>query len=880
MSLRLVDKLVREENYAKALRILIRVREQYPENPYLPAYEERLRALVAAGKSRSEPPVTHLPVEDRLEALVKGPVQYTLPAVESQLNAVAVPPPKTGRPTQPTSGRSGTKEEQRKRVALLSKIASLISQANAYLARNEYDKALEEIARANLLDPENKEIHELEVKIRKAKKDAHHREQERLRIAREEEEAERARRLEEERERVRREEEESRSRREQARRIAQEQKMHLCLRRSREFLEAGLLAEAQSELAFAFVIDPGNRDAAKIEKEIARKHEEIRQAAIERKRKEEEERKREEERLQATIGNAITEAEKASTEADFAEALRIITRAYVLDPTNKDLMAAESGILAARDEWAQRQQEERRAEEEERRREHEQALRRREEEERSRLLAERLAESEAKQKEDEAQIAEHLSRAKSLAEEGKYDQALAEVALAFVINPFSEPVKEVEREVLLAQGTARLRRAPKPDPVAETVPDTLPEVFPEPMAASAADRGDEPAPPAPPEEPPPKSHRRSRLRPKDEPTPEDDVSRMIVAHLEKANVYTSRGDFAQAFDQIAKAYLLSPLDHRIAECESSIQASFVEYQESTESSHSEAEERQAEHTRASGATAVLDSAASKKHNRAGGPDVRPAGEGSVRRRRSRRSRRPVAAALASVAVILLSGLYITNSGNRGQSPDGATSQQPADLEEQSPLEPELASLTRDAPAEDDLPPLREEIPQDVEFASLTAGAATNMKKGNGRPGQTPDTRVEARQEAESAQGGYLPNDTRIQAGGLPKGEGDGMTDTAAGDPQLPVSLDPLAKVRPPEIIRLEKPSFTDIPLKSEIEEEVSVMVEIGVDGQPLQAKIVESTNPLYNHAVIDAVMRSTYRPGQSQAGPITMWMTIPFQFKP
>ncbi|MGB5874891.1 MAG: hypothetical protein WBH56_14320, partial [Bacteroidota bacterium] len=56
MSLRLVDKLVREENYAKALRILIRVREQYPENPYLPAYEDRLRALVAAGKSRSEPP--------------------------------------------------------------------------------------------------------------------------------------------------------------------------------------------------------------------------------------------------------------------------------------------------------------------------------------------------------------------------------------------------------------------------------------------------------------------------------------------------------------------------------------------------------------------------------------------------------------------------------------------------------------------------------------------------------------------------------------------------------------------------------------------------------------------------------------------------------
>ncbi len=697
-----------------------------------------------------------------------------------------------------------------------------------------------------------------------------------MRIAQEEEEAERARRLEEERERVRREEEKTRTRREEARRIAQQQKMALCLRRSREFLETGLLAEAQSELAFAFVIEPGNQDAAEIEKEIARKNEEIRQAAIERKQKEEEERKREEERLLATIRSAIVSAEKASSEADFAEALRIITRAYVVDPGNKDLMAAESGILAARDEWAHRQQEERRAEEEAAKRKHEEELRRKEEEERERLLAERLAESKTKQKEDEARISKHLSKAKSLKEEGNYDQALAEVALGFVINPFSEQVKEVEREVLLAQGAARARNATQAEPVSEPVADTLPELTPGSFAEPAADPEDESASESPPRESPPRSRPRRRLRPKEEPTPEDDVSKMLVSHLEKANVYSSRGDYAQAFDQIGKAYALSPLDRRIAECESSIQARFVEYQESEETPEETGEEMQPDSNRESIESAAPYSPGTGKHTRAGTRDIRPAGTRSARKRKSRTSRRLAVATISSLVIILLSGIYITNPGNNGQSSNASTSQKPADPVQKPGQKPELASLTRDSLPEDELPALRGDIGRDVEGASLKPPGAVIPTSNTSGPG----SRTEPRREIESVDRGNRFDDSQIPTGGVAPGEAEGMSGSTAAKPEVPVNLDPLATVRPPEIIQLEKPSFSDIALKSEIEEEVSVMVEIGADGQPLQAKILKSTNPLYNHAVIDAVMKSVYRPGQSHAGPITMWMTIPFQFKP
>ena len=846
MSLRLVDKLVREENYAKALRVLVRVREQYPDNPYLPAYEERLRVLVDAGKSRSEPPLATLTVDDRLEALAQSPVQYDLPPVERQLNAVATPRPPSEPTVRSSNGNGQRKIDEQKRVGILSKIASLIGQANAYFARNEYDRALEEISRANLLDPDNKDIHDLERKIRKAKEEAHERELEQLRIAQKQEEAERTERLREERERMQREQEETRSRQEEARRIAQEQKLGLCLRRSREFLESGLLAEAQTELAFALVIDPDSRDAAELEREIARKHEEARQAEIERKRREEEERRREEERLQAEIHKAISTAEKASAKADFAEALRVITRAYVLDPTSKDLMSAESGILASRDEWARKQQEELRAKEEEQRRKRDEEQRLKEEEERERLLAERLAEAEAQQKEDEARIEKHLGNAKRLLGDENYDHALAEVALAFVINPFSDAVKGVEREVLLAQGAARTRTAPAPEP--------------------------EPAPP--PEEPPARPSVKRRIRPKDEPQPDDEVRKLIISHLEKASVYASRGNFAAAFDQIAKAHTLAPLDQRVAECEASIQARFVEYQESNakeEENATAGENEGGSRKRKSGKKASATGNQGRGPKKAGRPDLRPAGARSERMKKPVKTRRFVFATAASLAVIVLSGLYINASKNTGRPSEGNDPVQNASLTPEIIEEPGTNPLT---------PPI---VPREQSEASRRdAGTSRQLQERSGDIGTmelaklpvlTPVLR-DSTGDQDQSDGGQ-PSSATISP---PAFEGVGASEKDSQ--MIPEELDPLATVRPPEIIRLDKPTLSEAALKSAIDEEVSVMVEIGVDGQPLQAKIVKSSNPLYNHAVIDAVMNSEYRPGQSHAGPITMWMTIPFKFKP
>jgi len=108
---------------------------------------------------------------------------------------------------------------------------------------------------------------------------------------------------------------------------------------------------------------------------------------------------------------------------------------------------------------------------------------------------------------------------------------------------------------------------------------------------------------------------------------------------------------------------------------------------------------------------------------------------------------------------------------------------------------------------------------------------------------------------------------------------DSLTEDA-GDLYATTALPGATLTQAPQIMRLSRPQLTDISRRSETEEEITVMVEIGADGVPLQARVVQSTYPPYNHAVIDAVMRSDFQAGLTPSGPAAKWMTIPFRIKP
>ncbi|MBM2841165.1 MAG: TonB family protein [Bacteroidetes bacterium] len=114
--------------------------------------------------------------------------------------------------------------------------------------------------------------------------------------------------------------------------------------------------------------------------------------------------------------------------------------------------------------------------------------------------------------------------------------------------------------------------------------------------------------------------------------------------------------------------------------------------------------------------------------------------------------------------------------------------------------------------------------------------------------------------------------------------------TVQKNPVSPAVNEPLPEVilpmeafvvvqKDPQILRLEKPLISERAFMTNKSAQVVVRVQIGPDGKPLQAKIVKSTNPLVNNSIIKAVMKSEYSPGVMSSGPVTTWVSIPFNIR-
>jgi hypothetical protein len=848
MSLRRVDKLVREEKYEQALQVLLEVRASQPNNPYLPAYEERLRSAIEI-RSRvvhrtGEQASPHLGSQESLVG--------EFPSVEEQLKAIARPVRVVSEPKIDSRAIEQKRRNEQRRVALLSKIASLISNANEHLEKGDFERALEEVARAKMLDPGNTDIADLEQRIRSSQEEAQRVADEQRQLALQREEQEREQRLRRERDEALKEAEAHRVRDEQARRAAQEQKVALCLRRSREFLGSGLLDEAQAELAFALVLQPDSQEANSLEAELGRCYEERRQAELarqraeeEKRRKQEEERRREEERVRIVVATAVKEAEEASRRGDFAKALARITEAYIDDPGNPALSACESDILSARDAWARKQKEEALAAEEARRRAREEEERKRHEDERRRVIQERDAQARARQKEEEEQLWYHLRRARTLLSNGKHDQALAEVALAFVVNPFSEEVKQLEAEILLLQGAASIQGVQAP---ASPTEDARVET-------SATHMTDE-----------------------------------VRGILERATIHGTRREFAKAFEEIARAYALAPMDVAVAECESRIQAAFVVYQEELASPATKVSE-QVSRTQDSPARSPRGKSPRRGRHRRLERLPRPAPAPSLKAATSRSGGGSRAARMLMTVIALgavsVSTVYLVNSNATAPAPPDSTAE--VDLSrvpERSAHPPSLESgrkslrefsqgrgrglrdFAQNAPAE-----------RSGTNAGFTEAAFSPLSEMTELEGRGSD--LSPALEESTGVGAQASALGTLDAGGdsLPPLNTDSVSEEP-GDLYASSGIPGSALTQAPQILRLSRPQLTEVSRHSEAEEEIIVMVEIGADGAPLQARVVRSTYPPYNHPVIDAVMRSEFQAGLTPSGPAAKWMTIPFRIKP
>jgi hypothetical protein len=435
MFLKLADKLVKQGDLLGALQAIAKAKEFDPQNRYADAYEERVIRLLR----ESGTPIPKGFPKTRTIAQIPFPPPPKgaegMPSAESQLNTIAR-----------VLDRVEKKKEIRdpKNAAIVAKIASLVTSANQLLGHGRYGEALNAVARALLLDPNSGELRNLEEQIRASEEDARVRSLKRQEEKEREERRRRERILQQEVERLKTDQEQKRKQEENQRRAAHEQKIAQSIQHTRDFLASGYLDEAQCELAFVSVLAPGSTEVIALEAELARRQQERERAAQEAQRRQLEEQRQREYHLRRQIERSIKEAESLAQGGQFDEALRVLTDAYLLDPNDKSIQSCEDRILVARAVHAEKIEEERRAREEARLQAEAAELAEAQARERTRIHEEEQHKKEDEREAAEAQIATHLLAARTYLADNRIKEALAEVALGFIIDPFHTDVKAVE----------------------------------------------------------------------------------------------------------------------------------------------------------------------------------------------------------------------------------------------------------------------------------------------------------------------------------------------------------------------------------------------------------------------------------------------------
>ena len=111
--------------------------------------------------------------------------------------------------------------------------------------------------------------------------------------------------------------------------------------------------------------------------------------------------------------------------------MRVVTRAYVLDPMNETLQACEKRIQAAQEEALNIAEENRLLAEEGVRRRQEEELRRLELAERERAMLGESAETEAKRRADKEKVFPYLAKARGYMADGRYEDHWVKLRLRY-----------------------------------------------------------------------------------------------------------------------------------------------------------------------------------------------------------------------------------------------------------------------------------------------------------------------------------------------------------------------------------------------------------------------------------------------------------------
>jgi tetratricopeptide (TPR) repeat protein len=535
--LREADALVKSGRYSEALDEIQKARTRNPKNLYALAYEERVRSILAAqnGKKSNVPHPS-----EELDKISNRAI------AEAQRNAdVAARRQKRLEQIRHEEEENRKREEQH-RTAIRKKVYDLLLKAREYHANREYNRALDEITRIHMIDPSNENAQELENRIRQDQDLAARAAEAERRKRREEEEQRRKEYLKKELERIKREEEQQRQKEEEARLKAQQQKVKQHIKRAYALFEADQLEDALAELSFVVVIDPLNEEVISLEQNIREREEEIQAAELEQYEKQKRSWSKVQEETREKIQKHLESARSLASQHKYSDALRVISSAYVLDPLNADLQRGEEEVVRLRDRYMRGQEEKQRKEEEARQKKQEEEMKQLLQNAKKRAAADKGAHSEAKQRENNEKIQSYLANARDYVHKREYENALGEIAMAFIIDPFDERVSAAEEEIIREQNKRRTLK----EGVGELTQSETKQVKKEKAEVT-------------PTVPPPRVRRQENAA--------DTKTADVERYIEEAKRYRDQQNFHKARNSLTKAFMLDPVNEEIKKLEEEIQ---------------------------------------------------------------------------------------------------------------------------------------------------------------------------------------------------------------------------------------------------------------------------------------------------------------------
>lgn len=436
---------IRQGNIMTALEEILHAREIHPSVMHLRAYEEYVRSILTKQRERVEAGLDaslalkqvtdeFLPVLDKIVTLALNEIKREATVAEKQQEIAALRQQKEA---------EMQREAELRAAAIAKKISLYLSRAQEFRRKNDFHNALNELARAFILDPTDNRIKQLEEEIKKLQEEKRLQEEREQDIRRHEEQQQRKRLFEEWQAQRQKEQIQQRKQEEEGYKKAREQKIHEYLQVAQTLFSMGKIKEALSQIAFVLVIDPLNEEALELNRQY-------RDAQISSNKRDEKklQRKETEGKKEETLRNEIQmhldAAKQFLKQKKYSDARNAAAQARIAAPDNDEIIVIEQAI-------AQAEEEESRQREEEIRQAREAELHRLAIEQKQREEQQEKAEREQKKKKQEEELSLNLSKARGYLSQNKFEDAIRHLNAAFRSNPFDQEIMNLQREILEAQ---------------------------------------------------------------------------------------------------------------------------------------------------------------------------------------------------------------------------------------------------------------------------------------------------------------------------------------------------------------------------------------------------------------------------------------------